>query len=80
MRRCPDGRKGQDVAVAAGRIAAIEPEIAAEAGTTIDARGLSPVAAVRRLPLPYGRDAVARPAAAQCLRARYWKGSRSGAN
>ena len=40
----PDGRKGQDVAVAAGRIAAIEPQIAAEAKRTIDARGylLSP--------------------------------------
>ena len=40
----PDGRKGQDIAVGSGRIAAIEPEIAAEADTTIDARGflLSP--------------------------------------
>ena len=40
----PDGRKGHDVAVAAGRIAAIEPRLAAEAGETIDARGylLSP--------------------------------------
>src|SRR5271170_839628 len=35
----PDGRKGQDVAIAAGRIAAIEPRIDAEAGRTIDARG-----------------------------------------
>jgi len=35
----PDGRKGQDVAIAGGRIAAIEPAIAAEAGRTIDARG-----------------------------------------
>src|ERR1700676_5054912 len=40
----PDGRKGQDVAIAAGRIAAIEPGIEAEAGRVIDARGylLSP--------------------------------------
>jgi cytosine deaminase len=40
----PDGRKGQDVAIAAGRIAAIEPRIEAEAGLEIDARGylLSP--------------------------------------
>jgi cytosine deaminase len=40
----PDGRKGQDVAIAAGRIAAIEPRIEAEAGQVIDARGylLSP--------------------------------------
>ncbi len=40
----PDGRKGQDVAIAAGRIAAIEPGIEAEAGQTIDAGGylLSP--------------------------------------
>src|SRR5271166_835676 len=40
----PDGRKGQDIAVGSGRIAAIGPEIAAEADTTIDARGflLSP--------------------------------------
>lgn len=36
----PDGRKGLDVAVAAGRIAAIEPKIDAEARRTIDARGL----------------------------------------
>ena len=35
----PDGRTGQDVAIAAGRIAAIEPRIAAEAGRTIDASG-----------------------------------------
>ena len=35
----PDGRKGQDVAIAAGRIAAIEPGIAAEPRQTIDARG-----------------------------------------
>ena len=35
----PDGRSRQDVAIAAGRIAAIEPAIAAEAGRTIDARG-----------------------------------------
>ena len=40
----PDGRKRQDVAVAAGRIAAIEPQIGAQARQTIDARGylLSP--------------------------------------
>ena len=40
----PDGPKGQDVAVAAGRIAAIQPTIGAEAMRTIDARGylLSP--------------------------------------
>ena len=35
----PDGRKGQDVAIAAGRIAAIGPGIEAEAGRTIDAGG-----------------------------------------
>ena len=35
----PDGRKEQDVAVAAGRITAIEPAIAAEARRTIDAGG-----------------------------------------
>jgi cytosine deaminase len=40
----PDGRKGQDVGVIAGRIAAIEPGLAAEAGETIDVTGylLSP--------------------------------------
>ncbi|MGA7198773.1 MAG: amidohydrolase family protein [Roseiarcus sp.] len=40
----PDGRKGQDVAIAAGRIAAIEPRIEAEARQVIGARGylLSP--------------------------------------
>jgi cytosine deaminase len=40
----PDGRQGQDVGVSDGRIAAIEPGIAAEAGTVIDAAGhlLSP--------------------------------------
>ncbi len=36
----PDGRKGQDVAIAAGRIAAIGPSLQAEARETIDARGL----------------------------------------
>jgi cytosine deaminase len=35
----PDGREGQDVAIVGGRIAAIEPTIAADAGETIDARG-----------------------------------------
>jgi cytosine deaminase len=35
----PDGRKNQDVGVAAGRLAAIEPNLAAEAGETIEARG-----------------------------------------
>ncbi len=40
----PDGRKRHDVAVAAGRIAAIEPRIGAQARQTIEARGylLSP--------------------------------------
>ena len=40
----PDGRKEQDVGVTAGRIAAIEPRLAAEADETIDAGGylLSP--------------------------------------
>jgi cytosine/creatinine deaminase len=39
-----DGRKSQDVAIAAGRIAAIEPRLEAEAGQEIDACGylLSP--------------------------------------
>ena len=35
----PDGRKGQDIGVADGRIAAIAPAIEAEAGETIDAGG-----------------------------------------
>jgi cytosine deaminase len=35
----PDGRTGQDIAVAGGRIAAVAPGIAAEAGRTIDAGG-----------------------------------------
>jgi cytosine/creatinine deaminase len=35
----PDGRRGQDVAIAGGRIAAIEPAIRTEARRTIDARG-----------------------------------------
>jgi cytosine/creatinine deaminase len=35
----PDGRSGQDIAVAGGRIVAIEPRIAAEAGRVIDAGG-----------------------------------------
>jgi cytosine/creatinine deaminase len=35
----PDGRKEQDVAIAGGRIAAIEPAITAEAARTIDAGG-----------------------------------------
>lgn len=36
----PDGRTGQDIAVTGGRITAIEPGIAAEAGRVIDAGGL----------------------------------------
>src|SRR5208283_2497306 len=36
----PDGRKGQDVAVSGGRIVAIGPKLKAEAGETIEARGL----------------------------------------
>lgn len=35
----PDGRVGQDIAVSAGRIAAVEPGITAEAGQVIDAGG-----------------------------------------
>ena len=35
----PDGRKGQDIACANGRITSIERGITAEAGETIDARG-----------------------------------------
>ncbi|MCW6510601.1 amidohydrolase family protein [Lichenifustis flavocetrariae] len=35
----PDGRTGQDIAVASGRITAIAPSIATEAGETIDAAG-----------------------------------------
>jgi cytosine deaminase len=35
----PDGRTGQDIAIADGRIAAVEPGIAAEAGRVIDAGG-----------------------------------------
>jgi cytosine deaminase len=35
----PEGRKGQDVAIAAGRIVAIEPAIKAEAPQSIDGRG-----------------------------------------
>jgi cytosine deaminase len=36
----PDGRRGIDVGVQAGRIAAVEPTLQAEAGQTIDAQGL----------------------------------------
>ena len=64
----PDGRKGQDVGVAAGRIVAIGPKLAAEARETHRCARLSSVAAVRRLPFPHGRDAVARPAAPQPVR------------
>src|SRR5436305_1904254 len=35
----PDGRSGQDIAVAGGKIAAVEAGIAAEAGEIIDAAG-----------------------------------------
>src|SRR5450755_1771800 len=35
----PDGRKGQDVAIVGGRIAAIGPAIMAEAEQTVDAHG-----------------------------------------
>ena len=36
----PDGRRGQDIAVRGGVIAAIEPGIAAEAGEVVEAGGL----------------------------------------
>jgi cytosine deaminase len=35
----PDGRRGIDVGIQAGRIAAVEPHLPAEAGQTIDAHG-----------------------------------------
>src|SRR6478752_8390318 len=35
----PDGRTGVDIACAGGKISAIEPNIAAEAGRTVDASG-----------------------------------------
>src|SRR5829696_2712782 len=35
----PDGRAGLDIAVRGGRIVAVEPEIAGEAGHTVDAGG-----------------------------------------
>ncbi|HEX8044714.1 amidohydrolase family protein [Rhizobium sp.] len=35
----PDGRKGQDIAIARGRIVAVEPGLTAEAGRVIDAGG-----------------------------------------
>ena len=35
----PDGRTGVDIACAGGKIAAIEPNISAEAGRVIDATG-----------------------------------------
>ncbi|MQB42169.1 amidohydrolase family protein [Rhizobium sp. ICMP 5592] len=35
----PDGRKGQDIAIAGGRIVAVEPGLTAEAGRVIDAGG-----------------------------------------
>jgi len=35
----PDGRTGQDIGCASGRIAAVEPELAAEAGRVVDAAG-----------------------------------------
>ncbi|UFS76697.1 amidohydrolase family protein [Tardiphaga sp. 37S4] len=35
----PDGRTGQDIAIAAGRIVAVQPNLAGEAGRVIDAAG-----------------------------------------
>ena len=64
----PDGRKEIDIAARGGRIAAIERRIiAADAAVVVDAQGRL-VAALRRLPFPSRRDAVARPAAPQHLR------------
>jgi len=41
LRRCtlPDGRTGQDIGIAGGRIVAVEPALAAQAGQEIDAAG-----------------------------------------
>ncbi len=35
----PDGRMGQDIAIEAGRIVAVQPNLAGEAGRVIDAAG-----------------------------------------
>jgi predicted amidohydrolase len=53
----PDGRTGIDIACQDGRIAAVEAGITAEAAQVIDADGQAGVSALRRQPLPHGRDA-----------------------
>ena len=65
--RCPTG-DGVDIACAGGKIAAIEPSITAEAGRVDRRDRPARLAALRRLPFPHGRDAVARPAAHERLR------------
>ena len=64
----PDGRARLDIAARDGRIVAIAPRLAADARETLDANGRLVTPAVRRLPFPSRRDAVARPAAAQHVR------------
>jgi len=44
----PDNRSGLDIACANGKIVAIEPNISAEAGRTIDARRAARLAAFYR--------------------------------
>lgn len=63
----PDGRKGIDIAVAKGTIAAVEPGITA--GARDDRRYRPPrLAPVLRPAFPYGRHPLARPAADEPLR------------
>jgi cytosine deaminase len=64
LRHCnlPDGRTDIDIGIANGRIAAVEPRIAA-GGRGDRRRWPACLAAVRRCALPYGLHAVIRPAA-----------------
>ena len=64
----PDGRTGQDIAIRAGRIAAIGPALDGGRATGAGRRRPSRLAAFRRCAFPHGRDALARPAAPQRVR------------
>jgi hypothetical protein len=74
-----DGRRGIDIGVQAGHIEAVEPNLRAEAGQTIDAQGRLPR---RRSSTPI--STWTRPCRSACpgatAPARCWKASRCGAS
>ena len=56
----PDGRQGHDILITDGLIQAVGQQIDARGRDELDVSGRLVDAALRRLPLPHGRHALAR--------------------